>query len=178
MYAWGGQSAWEIFPHLTGLLQQWLLIAGSLWPKSAAFVAWAEGDVCLDTHIMCRCVQLMWAGCASAWERTFHGWSCHLPRQNNHFLSKNNFQIFFCSNKRISHLIFQGQVISTGYCTSKKCLAILVTVELFSLSVFEWVLTSDGLALATGKECTLNSQTLFPSTPLCYKLWNHTINLL
>lgn len=57
-----GLSTWEIFPHLTGLLQQWLLVAGLVVATPAAFAAWTEGGVWVDTRVsrVCLSKSFLW----------------------------------------------------------------------------------------------------------------------
>lgn len=141
MYAWCGVSTWEIFPHLTGLLQQWFLLAG-------LFVAHTCSICCLGyRRCQAGCSRTSCAGVCSSCgqgvqvleEELFMGEAVTSQDRITIYSARKIFMGFFCSNKRVSHLIFQGQVISTGYCTSKKGLAVLVTVKLFSLSILHWV---------------------------------------
>lgn len=159
MYAWG----WTIYLGGFSTLN-WAVAA-------VASCCWALGGPHLQRllpglkemsgwtlmHITCRCVQLMWAGCESARVRAFCGWSCRQPGQNDHFSSARIIIFFFCSERSVSHLTFQGRVISTGYCTSKKCQACLVTVKLFGRLCFTWSESSPVMAwLLPLAECTLN----------------------
>lgn len=127
------------------------------------FSSWAEGGVRLDTHHIQVCAPPEGRLCKCLRELSMDE---AVTSQDRMIISLANvtFRFFFFQIKGFLIFSFWGWVISTGYCTSKKSLAVLVTVKLFSLSVLHLVNPRPG-SCHCQRMYTTFSNPLFPSTP-------------